>query len=233
MKRVFVLVISLFLLVNGSVMAHGVNTVAVKHSELTVLVNGVKVVSSANHLNGSKTYVSVKAFAELFNLSFTKDTKSNAIVFNEKTISDLRVKNGETTAWIRDLANAVNAQQVSWSKENQEVYVLVLPAGTIQISESVPAMGEHWSNPQAGDLPLGPIYGVHEGRLVFLEYMVAQDDFEKGINHVNIAGMKGVPSPPVVQMDIEFQSQGHEGFEVPHYDIHAYFISEDEQQNIK
>lgn len=26
---------------------------------------------------------------------------------------------------------------------------------------------------------------------------------------------------------------GHEGFEVPHYDIHAYFITEEDQQSIK
>ena len=94
-------------------------------------------------------------------------------------------------------------------------------------------MGEHWANPQAGDLPTGPIYGVYNGKLVFLEYMVAQEDFVKGINHANVSGMKGVPSPAVVQMDIEFQPHGHEGFEVPHYDIHAYFITEEEQQAIK
>ncbi|TMV45678.1 hypothetical protein FE783_28440 [Paenibacillus mesophilus] len=113
------------------------------------------------------------------------------------------------------------------------MYVLALPKGTVQITPVVPAMGEHWSNPQAGDLPIGPIYGVYNGRLVFLEYMIAQEDFTKGKNHANLAGMKGVPSPAVVQIDVEFQATGHEGFEVPHYDIHAYFISEEEQQKIK
>jgi hypothetical protein len=91
---------------------------------------------------------------------------------------------------------------------------------------------EHWPNPQAGDLPVGPIYGIYEGKLGFLEYMIAQDDFVTGVNYVNLAGMKGVPSPAVVQMDIEFQAEGHEGFEVPHYDIHAYFISDEDQHSI-
>ncbi|MBW5446164.1 hypothetical protein GE107_08830 [Cohnella sp. CFH 77786] len=131
------------------------------------------------------------------------------------------------------MADAVHAQNVSWDKAKQEAYVLALPEGSIKISGVVPAMGEHWANPQAGDLPTGPIYGVYEGKLVFLEYMIAQDDFEKGVNHVNLPGMKGVPSPAVVQMDVEFQAHGHEGFEVPHYDIHAYFISDEEQQKIK
>ncbi|WP_222708667.1 hypothetical protein [Paenibacillus sp. N3.4] len=126
------------------------------------------------------------------------------------------------------MADAVHAQQVSWDAK-QGVYVLALPEGTIKITDSVPAMGEHWANPQAGDLPTGPIYGVHDGKLVFLEYMIAQDDFIKGVNHINLPGMKGVPSPAVVQVDIEFQVHGHEGFEVPHYDIHSYFITDEEQ----
>ncbi|RKN82057.1 hypothetical protein D7M11_18530 [Paenibacillus ginsengarvi] len=122
---------------------------------------------------------------------------------------------------------------MGWDQEQGEVYVLALPQGSVQITPVVPAMGEHWSNPQAGDLPTGPIYGVYNGKLVFLEYMIAKDDFVKGTDHINLAGMKGVPSPSVVQLDIEFQATGHEGFEVPHYDIHAYFISEEEQQKIK
>ncbi|MBW5447028.1 hypothetical protein GE107_13245 [Cohnella sp. CFH 77786] len=125
----------------------------------------------------------------------------------------------------------MGAQQVSWNEENQEAYVLALPAGSIQLTPVVPAMGEHWGNLQ--DLPTGPIYGVYEGKLVFIEYMIAQEDFIKGTSHVNLSGMKGVPSPAVIQTDIEFQEHGHEGFEIPHYDIHAYFITDEEQQQIK
>ncbi|SEC29406.1 hypothetical protein [Paenibacillus sp. GP183] len=61
------------------------------------------------------------------------------------------------------------------------------------------------------------------GKLVFLEYMIAQDDFVKGVNHVNLGGMKGVPSPAVVQLDVEFQPHGHSGFEVPRYSRVFYF----------
>ncbi|WP_219639319.1 hypothetical protein [Cohnella sp. CFH 77786] len=204
-----------------------------KSAGLTVQVNGVQVVSTANHRSADgKLYVSGHAFAELFGKTFSVNKDHKTAAFNGKTVS-IRMKNGEPTVWIRDLADAVHAQNVSWDKAKQEAYVLALPEGSIKISGVVPAMGEHWANPQAGDLPTGPIYGVYEGKLVFLEYMIAQDDFEKGVNHVNLPGMKGVPSPAVVQMDVEFQAHGHEGFEVPHYDIHAYFISDEEQQKIK
>lgn len=231
MKKIMVLAVSLFLLISSSVSAHGVMASGKKSDGLTILVNGVEVKSAANHVTGGKTYVSVRAFAELFDRTYTLSKGSKQVVFNGKTIPNIRMKQDEPTAWIRDLANAVHAQQVSWDGK-QEVYVLALPEGTIKITESVPAMGEHWANPQAGDLPTGPVYGVHDGKLVFLEYMIAQDDFIKGVDHTNLGGMKGVPSPAVVQMDIEFQKDGHEGFEVPHYDIHAYFISDEEQHKI-
>jgi len=204
-----------------------------KPHELTVLVNGVPVQSTANHLWDEKTYVSAAQFAKLFDMEATVSQNRQSIAFNGQTITDIRWQQGEATVWVRDLANAVKAQSITWDQEQQEVYVLALPEGSVQITPVVPAMGEHWSNPQAGDLPTGPIYGVYNGKLVFLEYMIAQEDFVKGKDHANLAGMKGVPSPAVEQLDVEFQANGHEGFEVPHYDIHAYFITEDEQQNIK
>ena len=232
MKRMIVLAVSLFLLLSSSVSAHGVTVSSGKKSEgLTILVNGVEVKSAANHITGGKTYVSVPAFAELFDLTYTLGNGNKQVVFNGETITNIRMKLDEPTAWVQDLAKAVHAQQVTWDGK-QEVYVLALPEGTVKITETVPAMGEHWANPQAGDLPVGPIYGVYEGRLVFLEYMIAHDDFIKGVEHVNMGGMKGVPSPAVVQLDIEFSKDGHEGYEVPHYDIHAYFITDEEQQQI-
>ena len=106
-----------------------------------------------------------------------------------------------------------------------------LPKDVIGISGVVPAMGEHWANPAT--LPLGPIYGVHNGKLIFFEYMISQEDFEKGVSFVSLAAHPdGVELPPVDHTDIEFQPNGHEGFEVPHYDIHMYFVSHDEHMAI-
>ncbi|HZG75739.1 MAG TPA: hypothetical protein VEZ72_07755, partial [Paenibacillus sp.] len=195
-------------------------------TELSVLVNGVEVVSEANHVAGGKTYVSIEAFAALFEDEAKLSPDRKSATLNGKTISNVRMKNGTATAWARDLAAAVGAQRVTWDQERMELYILALPEGTIQLDPVVvPAMGEHWANPAAGELPTGPIYGVYEGKLVFLEYMIAQEDFANGVNHRNLGGMKGVPSPEVVQTDIEFQPTGHPGMEVPHDDIHMYFIT--------
>lgn len=94
----------------------------------------------------------------------------------------------------------------------------------------IPAMGEHWANPEL--LPTGPIFGVHKGKLVFIEYMISQEDFVNEVDHKNLQGNEGIPHPPIVQTDIEFQPEGHPGFDVPHFDIHSYYINDDEQQAI-
>ncbi|HZG87808.1 hypothetical protein [Paenibacillus sp.] len=220
--------------------SHGAAAAAAKSAQsndgkLTVLVNGVPVQSAANHIGtDGKAYVSVQAFAELFGEEAAVSADRKTLSLRGKQIGAIRVVQGEPTARVRDLADAIGAQQIAWDADAREAYVLALPKGTIQLDpEVVPAMGEHWANPEAGDLPIGPIYGVYKGKLVFLEYMIAQDDFVTGKNHVNLEGMKGVPMPPIVQTDIEFQPEGHPGFEIPHYDLHFYFIADEEQQAIR
>ncbi len=104
-----------------------------------------------------------------------------------------------------------------------------LPEGTIQLSGVVPQMGEHWGNP--ADMPVGPIYCVHEGKIVCLEFMLAQEDFAAGKSWPDLAGMDGLP--PVDHVSIGFEPQGHEGYEVPHYDIHLYFLPPEEIAEIQ
>ncbi|WP_219640463.1 hypothetical protein [Cohnella sp. CFH 77786] len=227
MKKALLIIVFLFSATIGTVSAHAGHD----SREASVLVNGVRLNSGANHFASGKLFVSLDAFAYLFGKDAAVAADNRTAVFNGVTLKEIRLYKGEPTAPIRDLAAAIGAQQVSWNEENQEAYVLALPAGSIQLTPVVPAMGEHWGNLQ--DLPTGPIYGVYEGKLVFIEYMIAQEDFIKGTSHVNLSGMKGVPSPAVIQTDIEFQEHGHEGFEIPHYDIHAYFITDEEQQQIK
>ena len=101
---------------------------------------------------------------------------------------------------------------------------LGLPEGVIQISTCVPTMGEHWADPK--NMPLGPIYGVIGDEVVFVELMPAQADFAEG------KSWQEVLVPPAGQtidhVDFDYYLEGHHGYEVPHYDIHAYFVSHDE-----
>lgn len=108
-----------------------------------------------------------------------------------------------------------------------------LPEGAVKLSDAVPAMGEHWANPK--DLPLGPIYLVWQGKVIGIEYMFKLDMMS--------AAPAGPPSPTgevsfnystpnlplfgqkIDHLTIAYMPDGHEGFKVPHYDVHFYFIS--------
>jgi hypothetical protein len=99
-----------------------------------------------------------------------------------------------------------------------------LPEGVIQVSPMVPGMGEHWANPK--DLPFGPIYCVIEGKVTCMEYMISQADFEAGKSWTELRPwFKGTEQPPIDHMEFNFEPNGHEGYQVPHYDVHMYFVS--------
>jgi lysophospholipase L1-like esterase len=95
-----------------------------KDSKLTIFVNGMELVSPANHLALSgKTYVSVEQFAELFGKDYTFNKKDMTIIFNGKTIKNVELSGGKPTAWVRDLAGAVGAERVVWDGQYQDVYI--------------------------------------------------------------------------------------------------------------
>ena len=104
------------------------------------------------------------------------------------------------------------------------------PAGVVQISECVPTMGEHWANP--ADLPMGPIYTVHEGRLISIEYMPSQADFMMGKSWQDLIFKYHGQPLEIEHANIDFQPRGHEGYEVPHYDMHFYVVTHAEEQAI-
>jgi uncharacterized protein YjiS (DUF1127 family) len=97
-----------------------------------------------------------------------------------------------------------------------------LPPGTVQVSPFIPGMGQHWAKPS--DLPLGPIYCVMKGRVICVEFMVAQKDLMAGKSFERLRpGVEG-RLPPVDHVELTHMPHGHEGFEVPHYDLHMYFV---------
>ncbi len=104
-----------------------------------------------------------------------------------------------------------------------------LSGGIRQVSPVVPAMGSHHASPET--LPLGPIYCGYEGKIVCLEYMISQEDFKAGKTWMNLPTAKDLP--PVDHVNIQFEPQGHEGFAVPHYDVHIYFIPQDVREAIR
>jgi hypothetical protein len=107
---------------------------------------------------------------------------------------------------------------------NQLPKTSALPAGVVKVSPYVPGMGEHWANP--ANLPFGPIYCVVRGHITCMEYMVSQKDFVGGVSHNTLVPwFSGSKQPAINHIDIGFEPHGHAGYEIPHYDIHMYFLS--------
>lgn len=202
-----------------------------------VEINGVGVYSPISYADNGGTWVDVDAFFHVLKASYELDKQGKNLIFKNETIPVKKHKNG-IVAEVKDLAEVIDATQIKEDKDGS-VYLLVLPEGTVQISAAVPQMGEHWTNPQEDilimendDPVFKTIYGVYEGKLVFIEQMISQKYFVEGKSFVNFAGMKGLPSPAIDHTNIEFIPTGHEGYTMPHYDIHHYFITPEEQAKI-
>jgi hypothetical protein len=102
-----------------------------------------------------------------------------------------------------------------------------IPAAALLVSPCIATMGEHWAQPK--DLPMGPIYGVWQGKPVFTELMVTVTQLQQGFSYANI---RALPGYTIDHVDFKFEPKGHEGLPVPHYDVHAYYVSPEVQASI-
>jgi hypothetical protein len=95
-----------------------------------------------------------------------------------------------------------------------------MPADTKGVLGCIPTMGYHYANPKKW--PFGPIYGYYNGKATFTEIMVAKTAFESGSSWNN--QLKALPGYHIDHVDIWYEAHGHPGYEVPHYDIHAWYM---------
>ncbi|HUY40703.1 MAG TPA: hypothetical protein VMV82_03955 [Candidatus Dormibacteraeota bacterium] len=102
-----------------------------------------------------------------------------------------------------------------------------IPRNAVLVSPCISTMGEHWA--ALRDLPNGPIYGVWQGKPVFTEIMVSVTQLQHGFSWANV---RALPGYHIDHIDFEFEPHGHEGFPVPHYDLHAYYVSPAAQARI-
>ena len=102
-----------------------------------------------------------------------------------------------------------------------------IPADAVLLSPCIQTMGEHWA--ALKNMPNGPIYGVWRGKPVFTEIMVTVDQLKKGYSYANL---KPLPGYTIDHVDFEYEPHGHAGLPVPHYDLHAYYVTRAEQMQI-
>ncbi len=101
-----------------------------------------------------------------------------------------------------------------------KVHPAGIPADALMLSPCIATMGEHWANPK--NLPTGPIYGVWKGKPVFSEIMVSVKQLNRGFSWENL---RALPGYTIDHVNLEYEPHGHAGFPVPHYDVHAYYVS--------
>ncbi len=126
-----------------------------------------------------------------------------------------------------------------------------LPTDAIKISECVPAMGEHWVQPQ--NIPNGPYYVVYQGKVIGTEFMFKYEELpgEKVAKmslpefQKYLTTNKFTLKDSVLANDIAFKldesqyktitlswSAPHAGFPEPHIDMHAYLLPEEQIETI-
>ncbi len=79
-----------------------------------------------------------------------------------------------------------------------------IPSDAMLVSPCVATMGEHWANLK--NLPLGPIYGVWQGKPVFTEIMVSVEQLQKGFSYANVHALPGYT---IDHVDVSFEPHGH------------------------
>ena len=95
-----------------------------------------------------------------------------------------------------------------------------LPPGMTSVSGCIPTMGFHYA--RGKNFPFGPIYGYYRGKPVFIEVMPTVAQFNAGFNTNDI---KARPGYKIDHIDSWYEKNGQPGLTVPHYDIHAYYVS--------
>jgi hypothetical protein len=101
-----------------------------------------------------------------------------------------------------------------------------LPPGAVVERTCLPGYGQlaYLSK----DVPFGPYYGVYQGKLIFTEYKVTLQEAQQG----RLTNLKSVTGP-VDSVDMLWRPRGHQGFEVPHFDVFLWNIPPSERQAIR
>lgn len=142
-------------------------------------------------------------------------------------------------------------QQNAAAQQAAEKKNVKLPTDAVKLSGCVPHMGEHWAKPE--DLPNGPMYFVHNGKVIGVEYMFTPDQIpneelakasspQEAVAYMQKNNLTFADTVypkltvPLEGHDIKFMglewTPPHAGVVAPHYDLHYYFIDKSEVDDI-
>lgn len=107
-----------------------------------------------------------------------------------------------------------------------EIKELTLPADAVRIQACSDHRGTLYIRPQ--DIPIGPIYMVHDGKVIGIEFMLNQNEFLSGKSYKYLSAL----NITIDHVNTGLLSQGHAGYPLPHYHIDLYTVSREIEDTI-
>lgn len=116
------------------------------------------------------------------------------------------------------IIRAVNNNSAS-VKVEQEKSKLTLPEGATVIAQCAKGRGTQYALPK--DIPLGPVYNVHEGEVIGIEFMIGKDELLlESKNFLNLP----LNNVKYNHINVGLLSEGHAGFTSPHYHVDVMMV---------
>jgi len=103
---------------------------------------------------------------------------------------------------------------------------IALPADAQKIEECDPGRGAMYIRPE--DVPYGPVYLVHQSKVIGMEYMIPKDKIIAN-ESMDFLTNKNVKIDHIAIGPIP---NGHAGLSTPHYHVELYTISKEAQKSI-
>jgi hypothetical protein len=103
---------------------------------------------------------------------------------------------------------------------------ITVPEGVTLLNECTPGRGKQYT--QQAKAPIGPIYNVHEDKVIGLEYRLSQKQMQANKDYLNLL-LEGISYDHV---DIGFVAKGDASFAEPHYRLSIFAVSSEETAKI-
>lgn len=120
-----------------------------------------------------------------------------------------------------------NSKVAETGSERKAAKVLALPGDAIKVQECVAQKGELHAKP--GDLPYGPIFMVNKDKVVGLEYVLSEEDFNKGKIYDQLNTLDGT----VNHMQVATMSADFSGKQGKYFVIDLYTVDQKTKQAIE
>jgi hypothetical protein len=105
---------------------------------------------------------------------------------------------------------------------------ITIPQGATVTAECIDGLGKQYVLP--ADIPFGPIYNVHDGKVTGIEYMVGAAEILKDPNRfMNMPGF----NHQFDHINIDYLPSGHAGNINDHFHVDLFTISKEEAAGIK